>query len=200
MDRPRRQPAASRSAAHPGGGGELEAPGGDGRRRAGAALPLGRRPARRLHQAPRGPAPARRRDLVPGRPAGRGRGPPRRPRCARPRRRSGSPPDDVEIVGALPPTGTFVTNYAIYPFVGLIEAGQTWSRSRSRSMWSLEFALADLVARLRAQAPDPPRRADQDATYTVDGEHHLGRDRADRRDLLERLRRSSEPYCHGPLL
>src|SRR6266550_5589137 len=31
--------------------------------------------------------------------------------------------DDVEIVGALPPTGTIVTNYVIYPFVGLIEPG-----------------------------------------------------------------------------
>ena len=35
----------------------------------------------------------------------------------------GLPPDEVELVGALQPTPTFVTNYAIYPFVGLIEAG-----------------------------------------------------------------------------
>src|SRR3954471_15702783 len=27
---------------------------------------------------------------------------------------------DVELAGPLPPTGTIVTNYAIYPFVGLI--------------------------------------------------------------------------------
>jgi 8-oxo-dGTP pyrophosphatase MutT (NUDIX family) len=34
--------------------------------------------------------------------------------------------DDVRLVGALPPTGTIVTNYAVYPFVGLIEPGRTF--------------------------------------------------------------------------
>src|SRR5919199_5142705 len=33
----------------------------------------------------------------------------------------GLPTNDVELVGALPPTGTFVTNYKIHPFVGVIE-------------------------------------------------------------------------------
>ncbi len=32
----------------------------------------------------------------------------------------GLPPDRVEVVGALPPIGTFVTNYKVHPFVGLI--------------------------------------------------------------------------------
>ena len=31
--------------------------------------------------------------------------------------------DDVELVGALPPVGTFVTGYRVFPFVGLIEPG-----------------------------------------------------------------------------
>ena len=31
--------------------------------------------------------------------------------------------DNVEIVGALPPIGTFATNYKIHPFVGLIREG-----------------------------------------------------------------------------
>jgi 8-oxo-dGTP pyrophosphatase MutT (NUDIX family) len=30
---------------------------------------------------------------------------------------------DVELLGALPPIGTFVTNYKVYPFVGLIPDG-----------------------------------------------------------------------------
>jgi 8-oxo-dGTP pyrophosphatase MutT (NUDIX family) len=38
----------------------------------------------------------------------------------------GLPPDAVQILGALPPTPTFVTNYAIYPFVGLIAPGFAW--------------------------------------------------------------------------
>jgi 8-oxo-dGTP pyrophosphatase MutT (NUDIX family) len=32
----------------------------------------------------------------------------------------GLDPGDVEIVGALPPVGTFVTGYKVHPFVGLI--------------------------------------------------------------------------------
>src|SRR5262245_29362106 len=35
----------------------------------------------------------------------------------------GLSPDNVEIAGALPPIGTFVTNYKVSPFVGLIESG-----------------------------------------------------------------------------
>src|ERR687883_437052 len=30
---------------------------------------------------------------------------------------------DVELIGALAPVGTFVTNYKIHPFVGVIDAG-----------------------------------------------------------------------------
>ncbi len=29
-------------------------------------------------------------------------------------------PDSVEVIGALPPIGTFVTNYKVHPFVGVI--------------------------------------------------------------------------------
>jgi 8-oxo-dGTP pyrophosphatase MutT (NUDIX family) len=35
----------------------------------------------------------------------------------------GLPRDNVEVVGALPPVGTFVTNYKVHPFVGLIDQG-----------------------------------------------------------------------------
>ena len=35
----------------------------------------------------------------------------------------GLPPDAVDVLGALQPTPTMVTSYAIYPFVGLIEPG-----------------------------------------------------------------------------
>ena len=38
----------------------------------------------------------------------------------------GLPPDGVELVGALDPVPTFVTDYAVYPFVGLIEPGLEW--------------------------------------------------------------------------
>src|SRR4051812_36547204 len=52
---------------------------------------------------------------------------------------------DVELIGALPPVGTFVTNYKIHPFVGLIEAGKTWQLQPSEVEVVLEFSIADLV-------------------------------------------------------
>jgi 8-oxo-dGTP pyrophosphatase MutT (NUDIX family) len=58
----------------------------------------------------------------------------------------GLPADQVDVIGALEPVGTFVTNYAIYPFVGLIEHGFEWVRQDTEVAEVLEFALEDLVA------------------------------------------------------
>ena len=58
----------------------------------------------------------------------------------------GLPEGEVDIVGALAPVGTFVTNYAIYPFVGLIEHGFEWIVQETEVAEVLEFALEDLVA------------------------------------------------------
>ena len=52
---------------------------------------------------------------------------------------------DVELVGALPPVGTFVTSYRIFPFVGLIQAGHRWRPQESEVAQVLELPLADLV-------------------------------------------------------
>src|ERR671937_2995552 len=41
----------------------------------------------------------------------------------------GLEPTDVELIGALQPTPTIATNYAVYPFVGLIEPGHAWTPS-----------------------------------------------------------------------
>jgi 8-oxo-dGTP pyrophosphatase MutT (NUDIX family) len=41
----------------------------------------------------------------------------------------GLPRDAVSLLGELPPTSTFATNYIIYPFVGLISHGQRWQLS-----------------------------------------------------------------------
>jgi 8-oxo-dGTP pyrophosphatase MutT (NUDIX family) len=38
----------------------------------------------------------------------------------------GLAPEAVDVVGALAPVGTFVTGYAIYPFVGVLEAPPEW--------------------------------------------------------------------------
>jgi len=58
----------------------------------------------------------------------------------------GLPPASVHIVGALPPTPTFVTNYAIYPFVGVIEPGFAWVLQHSEVAEVLELRLDDLAA------------------------------------------------------
>jgi 8-oxo-dGTP pyrophosphatase MutT (NUDIX family) len=58
----------------------------------------------------------------------------------------GLPADRIELIGALAPVGTFVTNYAIYPFVGIIEHGFEWIVQETEVAEVLEFALDDLVA------------------------------------------------------
>jgi 8-oxo-dGTP pyrophosphatase MutT (NUDIX family) len=58
----------------------------------------------------------------------------------------GLPPEAVDLLGALAPVGTFVTNYAIYPFVGLIEPGFAWVMHEAEVAEVLEFSLDELVA------------------------------------------------------
>ena len=58
----------------------------------------------------------------------------------------GLPAAHVDVVGALAPVGTFVTNYAIYPFVGVIEPGFAWVMQETEVAEVLEFPLDDLVA------------------------------------------------------
>ena len=53
---------------------------------------------------------------------------------------------DVELVGALPPTGTVVTNYKIHPFVGVITPGHQWVPQPQEVDAVLELSLRDLVA------------------------------------------------------
>jgi 8-oxo-dGTP pyrophosphatase MutT (NUDIX family) len=82
----------------------------------------------------------------------------------------GLSPRDVELVGALPPIGTFVTSYRVHPFVGLIPAGLAWRLQPKEVEVVLEFSLPALVAGhemkrlLRKGVPI------KTPTYTVDGE------------------------------
>ncbi len=82
----------------------------------------------------------------------------------------GLPGDAVEIVGALQPTATIATGYAVYPFVGLIEAGRTWTPSAGEVAEVLELPLDTLLAgyaRRRLVRRGVPIRTD---TYLV-GDH-----------------------------
>jgi 8-oxo-dGTP pyrophosphatase MutT (NUDIX family) len=76
----------------------------------------------------------------------------------------------VEIVGALQPTPTIATGYAVYPFVGVIEPGMTWTLSAREVAEVIEFSLADLLGgygRRRLVRRGLPIRTD---TYVV-GDH-----------------------------
>jgi 8-oxo-dGTP pyrophosphatase MutT (NUDIX family) len=78
-------------------------------------------------------------------------------------------PGSVELIGALPPVGTFVTGYRIFPFVGVIEPGQTWRPQASEVAQVLEFTLADLLAGHEMQRLLRKGVPIKTPTYTVDG-------------------------------
>jgi 8-oxo-dGTP pyrophosphatase MutT (NUDIX family) len=82
----------------------------------------------------------------------------------------GLPLDAVDVVGALQPTPTIVTGYAVYPFVGLIEPGRIWQVSEREVAEVLELPLRALLAgygRRRLVRRGLPIRTD---TYVV-GDH-----------------------------
>jgi 8-oxo-dGTP pyrophosphatase MutT (NUDIX family) len=99
----------------------------------------------------------------------------------------GLPPDEVELVGALPPVGTFVTNYKIHPFVGVITPGHDWTPQPTEVEVILELALRDLIAgheMRRLVRKGVPFRT---PTYTVDGQLIWGATGRIVQLLLERL-------------
>jgi 8-oxo-dGTP pyrophosphatase MutT (NUDIX family) len=103
----------------------------------------------------------------------------------------GLSPEAVEIVGALQPTPTIATGYAVYPFVGVIGAGQAWELSPREVAEVLELPLAavrDGYGRRRLIRRGVPIRTD---TYLVDGNLIWGATARILADLLDRI---------GPLL
>jgi 8-oxo-dGTP pyrophosphatase MutT (NUDIX family) len=103
----------------------------------------------------------------------------------------GLPQDAVEIIGALQPTPTIATGYAVYPFVGMIEPGRTWTLSAREVAEVLEFSLSELLAgygRRRLVRRGLPIRTD---TYLVQDQLIWGATARILADLLDRV---------GPLL
>jgi 8-oxo-dGTP pyrophosphatase MutT (NUDIX family) len=97
-------------------------------------------------------------------------------------------PGDVELVGALPPTGTFVTSYKIHPFVGLIEPGHAWTPQETEVAEVLELSLGDLVAGHEMQRLLKKGVPIKTPTYTVDGHFVWGATARIVQHLLERIR------------
>jgi 8-oxo-dGTP pyrophosphatase MutT (NUDIX family) len=99
----------------------------------------------------------------------------------------GLDPHGVELVGALPPVGTFVTGYRVFPFVGIVEGGQAWRPQASEVAQVLEFTLADLVAGHEMQRLLRKGVPIKTPTYTVDGHLVWGATARIVQSLLERL-------------
>ena len=99
----------------------------------------------------------------------------------------GLPPAAVRMLGALQPTPTIVTSYAIYPFVGLIEPGLAWTLSAREVSAVLELALDDLLsgyARRRLVRRGVPIRTD---TYVVGEDLIWGATARILADLFDRI-------------
>jgi 8-oxo-dGTP pyrophosphatase MutT (NUDIX family) len=100
----------------------------------------------------------------------------------------GLPRTAVEIVGALQPTPTIATGYAVYPFVGLIDSGHSWTPSAAEVAAVLELGVEALIAgygRRRLRRRGLPIRTD---TYVVDENLIWGATARILSDLLDRLR------------
>jgi 8-oxo-dGTP pyrophosphatase MutT (NUDIX family) len=99
----------------------------------------------------------------------------------------GLPARAVELVGALQPTPTIATNYAVYPFVGLIEPGREWQPSAGEVAEVMEVPLSALRAgyeRRRLLRRGVPFRTD---VYVVGEDVIWGATARMVGDLLDRL-------------
>jgi 8-oxo-dGTP pyrophosphatase MutT (NUDIX family) len=106
--------------------------------------------------------------------------------------------DEVEVLGALQPTPTIATSYAVYPFVGLIEPGRAWSLSPREVARVLELPLHELQAgygRRRLLRQGLPIRTE---TYVVGDDLIWGATARMLADLIERLRGLELPPATAP--
>jgi 8-oxo-dGTP pyrophosphatase MutT (NUDIX family) len=102
----------------------------------------------------------------------------------------GLEPAAVDLIGALQPTPTIATGYAVYPFVGLITPGLRWRPSDAEVAAVLELPLGALragYARRRMLRRGIPFRTD---TYVVGEDLVWGATARMLADLFDRLDRS----------
>ncbi|WP_245540778.1 NUDIX hydrolase [Patulibacter americanus] len=96
-------------------------------------------------------------------------------------------PENVEVLGALSPVGTFVTGYAVYPVVGWVEHPGRWQLSPREVDAVLELdleALRESHEQRRLVRQGVPFLTD---TYTVDGHEVWGATGRMLKDLFARL-------------
>jgi 8-oxo-dGTP pyrophosphatase MutT (NUDIX family) len=95
--------------------------------------------------------------------------------------------EDVDLVGALPPTGTFVTGYKIHPFVGVLEPGRVFTPQESEVAAILELPLPALIEGFESKRLVRKGVPFKTPTYTVDGHLVWGATARIVENLLERL-------------
>ncbi|MGX6448380.1 NUDIX hydrolase [Patulibacter sp. S7RM1-6] len=99
----------------------------------------------------------------------------------------GLPPDNVEILGALSPVGTFVTGYAVYPVVGWIRHPGEWQLSPHEVDVVLELDLARLRDGYERRRMERRGVTFETDAYVVDDHLVWGATGRMLADLLERL-------------
>jgi 8-oxo-dGTP pyrophosphatase MutT (NUDIX family) len=100
----------------------------------------------------------------------------------------GLAPGDVDLVGALEPVGTFVTNYKIHPFVGVIRPGHAWTPQPTEVEEVLELSLPALVGGFEHRRLLGKGVPIKTPTYTVGGHFVWGATARIVEYLLGRLR------------
>ncbi len=93
---------------------------------------------------------------------------------------------DVTLVGALERTSTFVTNYAIHPFVGLLDGSRSWRASELEVDSVLEPTLSAVRAGATRTRVERRGFAFQTDAYVFDGELVWGATARILEDLLTR--------------
>ena len=96
---------------------------------------------------------------------------------------------DVELVGALPPVGTFATGYRVFPFVGVIQPGHAWTPQETEVAQVLELSLPNLVRGHEMKRLIRKGVPIKTPTYTVDGHLVWGATARILQELLRRLSR-----------
>lgn len=99
----------------------------------------------------------------------------------------GLSPDSVEVLGALQPTPTIATNYAVYPFVALISPGTAWTVSATEVEEVIELPLTRLQAGYARRRMSPRGMSIRTDTYLVDEHLIWGATARILADLFDRL-------------
>ena len=99
----------------------------------------------------------------------------------------GLPPQDVDVVGALPPVGTFVTNYKIHSYVGVIKSGHAWTPQPAEVETVLELPVRALISGFEMKRLVRKGVPFRTPTYTVGGNLVWGATARIVQHLLERL-------------